>query len=87
MKELLVVLHLFRHLIASLLEPAEIGIETVKLGLQQAELQFDGQQIDQDHSLQSLLFTHKAGDTVTLIILREGKTMTVKVTLGTRPAS
>jgi len=44
-EEFLVVLHLLRHLIASLFQPAEVGIETIKLGLKQAKLQFYGQQI------------------------------------------
>jgi S1-C subfamily serine protease len=67
----------------------EPGAPASKAGLQEGDVitQFDGQQIDQDHSLQSLLFTHKSGDTVTLVILRDGKSMSVKVTLGTRPSS
>jgi S1-C subfamily serine protease len=50
-------------------------------------LQFDGQAIDQDHSLQSLLFTRKAGDSVQLTILRGSKTLSIQVTLAARPAS
>jgi 2-alkenal reductase len=67
----------------------DAGTPAEKAGLQEGDviLQFDAQQIDQDHSLQSMLFTHKAGDTVTLTILRDTKTISVKVTLSTRPSS
>jgi 2-alkenal reductase len=60
-----------------------------KAGLVEGDviLQFDGQSIDQDHSLQSLLFTHKAGDTVQLSILRDNKTLSIQITLAARPAS
>lgn len=49
----------------------------------------DGQDIGQTTSLQDLLFQHKPGDTIELTIARgdSGQTMSVKVTLGTRPAS
>jgi 2-alkenal reductase len=65
------------------------GTPAAKVGLQEGDviLQFDGQPIDQDHSLQSLLFTHKAGDTVPLTILRDNKTLSVQITLAARPAS
>ena len=65
------------------------GTPAAKVGLQEGDviLQFDGQPIDQDHSFQSLLFTHKAGDTVPLTILRDNKTMLVQITLAARPSS
>ncbi len=67
----------------------EPGTPAEKAGLQQGDviLDFAGQKIDQDHTLQSLLFTHKAGDTVTLTVLRDNTTMSIKVTLTTRPTS
>jgi len=48
----------------------------------------DGQEISQTTSLQDILFQHKPGDTVELTIARgtTGETVTVQVTLGTRPA-
>ena len=67
----------------------EPGTPAEKAGLQQGDviLEFAGQKIDQDHSLQNLLFTHKAGDTVALTVLRDNTTMSIKVTLITRPTS
>ena len=67
----------------------EPGTPAEKAGLQQGDvvLELAGQTIDQDHSLQSLLFTHNAGDTIALTILRGNKTMSVNVTLTTRPTS
>jgi 2-alkenal reductase len=67
----------------------EPGTPAAKAGLQEGDviLEFDSQKIDQDHALSSFLYTHKAGDTVTLTILRDGKTMQVKITLALRPAS
>ena len=67
----------------------EPGTPAEKAGLQQGDviLDFAGQKIDQDHTLQSLLFTHKAGDTVTLTVLRDNTTMSIRVTLTTRPTS
>lgn len=58
-----------------------------KVGLQECDviLSLDSQQVDTDHSLQSILFTHKVGETVTLTILRDGKQSQIKLTLGLRP--
>jgi 2-alkenal reductase len=60
-----------------------------KAGLQENDVvtALDGQKIDADHPLQTILFTHKVGDTVTLTIVRNGKEMQVKLTLVARPAS
>lgn len=67
----------------------EPGTPADKAGLQQGDvvLELAGQKIDQEHSLQSLLFTHKAGETVALTVLRNSTTMSINVTLGTRPTS
>jgi serine protease Do len=47
----------------------------------------DGQQIDQSHSLTSMLSPHKPGDKVRLTIIRGGKTITLDVELGALPSS
>jgi serine protease Do len=47
----------------------------------------DGTNIDQTHDLTSLLDQHQPGDKVTLTILRNGKSMTITVTLGSMPAT
>ncbi len=58
-----------------------------RAGLKQNDVitAIDGQKIDQDHSLVTVLFTHKAGDTVTLTINRNGTDMQVKLTLAVNP--
>lgn len=45
----------------------------------------DGVKIDQTHSLTSQLTRHKPGDSIKLTILRDGKTLDARVTLGTLP--
>ena len=46
----------------------------------------DGQTIDSTHPLDLYLLGHSPGDTITLAVLRDGSTIQVDVTLGTRPA-
>jgi 2-alkenal reductase len=59
-----------------------------KAGLRQGDIitSLDGQRVDGTHPLDLLLVSHAPGDTVTLQVLRDGATLTIKVTLGTRPA-
>jgi S1-C subfamily serine protease len=45
------------------------------------------QAIDGDHPLDATLSEYAPGDAVKVTLLRDGQTMTVDVTLGTRPAS
>ncbi len=49
-------------------------------------LSMDGQRIDEDHSLLSLVQKHQIGDTVTLKVLSQGVEKTVQVGLAERPA-
>lgn len=65
------------------------GTPAAQAGLVQGDVitQFDSQAIDPDHTLATLLFTRKVGDTVTLIVVRDGKPMQVKLTLVARPTS
>ena len=46
----------------------------------------DGTRIDSRTRLEDLLALHAPGDTITLEVVREGRTLTVSLTLGTRPA-
>jgi serine protease Do len=46
-----------------------------------------GQAIDQTHPLDLVLLEHAPGDKVALTVLRDGTSMSVDVTLGTRPAN
>ncbi|MGB8648182.1 MAG: trypsin-like peptidase domain-containing protein [Anaerolineae bacterium] len=45
----------------------------------------DGTLIDESHSLRSILYQHQVGDTVTLTVMRNGQTLSVKLTLAARP--
>jgi 2-alkenal reductase len=64
----------------------EAGTPAAKAGVQEGDviLSFDGQKLDQD-ALTALLLKRKAGDTITLAILRDNKQIELKVTLGARP--
>ncbi len=42
--------------------------------------------IDQDHSLQAILFGHKAGENLPVTIVRDGKQLQIHVTLAFRPS-
>ncbi len=46
----------------------------------------DNHTIDETHTLRSLLFQYHVGDTVTATVLRNGQTLSLKVTLIARPA-
>jgi len=65
------------------------GSPGASAGLREGDIvvAMDGQQIDSTHSLMDLVLARKPGDTVKLDIQRGGQTITVGVTLGTRPAS
>ncbi len=57
-----------------------------KVGLKENDviLKIDTEKLDQDHSLQSLLFSHKVGDTITLTLVRDGKQIEIPLTLVAR---
>jgi S1-C subfamily serine protease len=59
-----------------------------KAGLQDGDVitALDGTRIDGRTPLEDLLAQHKPGDVISLDVVREGRTLTVSVTLGTRPA-
>lgn len=60
-----------------------------KAGLQENDVitAMDSVRIDQDHPLSIMLFSRRAGETVTLTVLRDGTEIQVKLTLGSRPPS
>jgi S1-C subfamily serine protease len=47
----------------------------------------DGQRIDAANPLDVVLVTHSPGEEITLQVLRDGQQLTIKLTLGTRPAN
>ncbi len=58
-----------------------------RAGLQEGDiiLAIDGQKLDAENSLTVILFSHKVGETVTLTVVRNGKQIELKLTLGARP--
>lgn len=74
-------------------DPASPSVEpggpADKAGLREKDVitQVDGHNIDQTHSLTSLLGSHQPGDKVVLTVLRDNKTMHLNVTLGSIPSS
>jgi len=60
-----------------------------KAGVKQGDIitQINGTDIDENHSLVSLLDQHAVGDKVSLTVLRDGKTLHLTATLGSSPSS
>jgi len=58
-----------------------------KVGLKEGDiiLEFNGAKITQDNTLASLINSRRAGEKITLKILRDGKTMDIQVVLESRP--
>ena len=58
-----------------------------KAGLRENDMvtAVNGQRVDAGHTLDDMLTQFKPGDVVTLSVLRDGQTLEIKVTLGTRP--
>lgn len=63
------------------------GSPAEKAGLQEKDIitKVNDTSIDENHSLTSLLGQHQVGDKVTLTVIRDGKTITVPVTLEAAP--
>ncbi len=70
----------------ALLQEVVGGSPAAQAGLQAGDIitAVNGQPINERHPLVSLLIEHVAGETITLDILREGKTFQAKLTLGER---
>jgi len=65
------------------------GSPADKAGLKEGDVitSLGGQRVDGLHTLDLLLASHAPGETVSLEVLRNGSTIAVNVTLGTRPAN
>jgi 2-alkenal reductase len=63
------------------------GQPAASAGMQDGDIitMVDGQKLGSDVSLRGVLLQHKPGDTIKLDVLRDGKTLTLDVTLTTRP--
>lgn len=70
-------------------ETVVAGSPAEKAGLKEGDIitKVNGMAVDQNTSLTSLLGKHSVGDEVSLTVIRDGKQMTIKATLGTAPAS
>jgi 2-alkenal reductase len=58
----------------------------VQPGTPAQDVKINGVAVDGEHPLDATLSQYAPGDTVTLELLRDGQTVTVELTLGTRPA-
>lgn len=78
--------------IAPAVDPAQPsvvpGSPAAKAGLQVNDIitAVDGTKLDATHSLTALINQHAVGDSITLTVLRGGKTISVKLTLAAAPA-
>lgn len=65
------------------------GSPAAKAGLKEGDIisAVDGMNVDASHGLTSLLDQHSVGDSVTLTVIRNGKTITAQVTLSSAPSS
>jgi S1-C subfamily serine protease len=66
-------------------KPTVAGSPADKAGLKAGDIvtKIDGTELDGHNTLSSIIGKKKVGDTVTLTILRDGKEISVKITLGT----
>lgn len=69
--------------------PIVSGSPADKAGLQPKDIiaAVNGTTIDQNHSLSTLLDQHNVGETITLSVIRGGKSLEIKATLQAAPAS
>jgi 2-alkenal reductase len=71
----------------ALVSEVQAGQPAAKAGVQNGDIitAVDGQKLGSDVSLRGVLLQHVPGDSVTLEVLRDGKTLSLDVTLATRP--
>jgi 2-alkenal reductase len=71
----------------ALVSEVQPGQPAAKAGVQNGDIitAVDGQKLGSDVSLRGVLLAHAPGDNVKLEVLRDGKTLSLDVTLATRP--
>jgi 2-alkenal reductase len=71
----------------ALVSEVQPGQPAAKAGLKDGDIitSVDGQKLGSDVSLRGVLLQRAPGDSVKLEVLRDGKTLTLDVTLATRP--
>ena len=64
------------------------GTPAADAGLQDGDIivKINGQAVDGEHPLDATLSQFAPEDTISLEVLRDGQTVTISLTLGTRPA-
>ena len=72
----------------ALVEAVSPGSPANNAGIQPQDIitAVDQKPLDENHPLRSILFHYHSGDKVTFTIVRNGQTLSLAVTLGTRPA-
>ena len=65
------------------------GSPADKAGLQEGDIvvAVDGDTVDENHDLSTRILPHVPGDSITLSVVRGGRTMEISVTLGTLPTT
>jgi S1-C subfamily serine protease len=65
------------------------GSPADKAGLQEGDIvvAVDGDAVDENHDLSTRILPHVPGDSISLSVVRDGRTMEISVTLGTLPTT
>jgi len=73
----------------ALIQSVVAGSPAATAGIQKGDVvtQIDGKALTTDSAFAEAVDNHKPGDVITLTVQRNGQTMQIKVTLGTRPTS